>query len=79
MHAPREGTPAAHNVFRYSLPPYAPELNAIEPVFRAVKHLDLPERRCRTTADLLAAGDPAFTRVASTMIGQCHQQPRPAA
>lgn len=40
----------AHNVYFSYLPPYSPELNAIEPVFRAGKHLDLPERRYATTA-----------------------------
>jgi hypothetical protein len=48
-----------HNVYLSDLPPYSPELNAIEPVFRTVKHLDLPERRYATAADLEAAVDVA--------------------
>ncbi len=68
-----------HNVHLYYLPPYAPELNAIEPLFRAVKHLDLPERRYRTAADLEAAVDAAFARVEATVLGQRQQQPRLAA
>ena len=67
------------NVYLYYLPPYAPELNAIEPVFRAVKHLDLPERRYRTAAALEAAVDAAFARVEATLLGEPHQQPRRAA
>ena len=69
----------AHNVHLYYLPPYAPELNAIEPLFRAVKHLDLPERRYRTAADLEAAVDAAFARVEAKVLGQHRQQPRLAA
>ncbi len=67
------------NVYLYYLPPYSPELNAVEPVFRTVKHLDLPERRYRTAADLEAAVDAAFARVEATVLGQREDQPRPAA
>lgn len=69
----------AHNVHLWYLPPYAPELNAIEPVFRAVKHLDLPERRYATSADLEAAVDAAYARVEARVLGQCEHQPRLAA
>jgi hypothetical protein len=68
-----------HNVHSFYLPPYSPELNAIESVFRAVKHLDLPERRYRTAAALEAAVDAAFTRVEATLLGEPQQQPRLAA
>jgi len=67
------------NVFLYYLPPYAPELNAIEPVFRAVKHLDLPERRYRSAAELESAVDAAFARVEAKALGQHQHQPRLAA
>jgi DDE superfamily endonuclease len=39
----------------YYLPPYSPELNRIEPLWRHVKHEDLPTRSYRTLADLRAA------------------------
>ncbi len=68
-----------HNVYLYYLPPYAPELNAIEAVFRAVKHLDLPERRYATAAVLEAAVDEAYARVEATVLGQREAQPRLAA
>ncbi len=68
-----------HNVYLYHLPPYSPELNAIEPVFRAVKHLDLPERRYATAAALEAAVDEAFARVETEVLGQPPNQPRLAA
>ncbi len=64
-----------HNVSLDYLPPYSPELNAIEPVFRAVKHLDLPERRYATAAALEVAVDGAFARVEATVLGQ--HRPRP--
>jgi len=69
----------ARNLYLYYLPPYAPELNAIEPVFRAVKHLDLPERRYATTADLEAAVDAAFARVDAKARGKPQHQLRLAA
>lgn len=67
------------NVYLYYLPPYSPELNAIEPLFRAVKHLDLPERRYASAAALEAAVDDAFARVETNVLGQPHHQPRLAA
>ena len=67
------------NVHLYYLPPYAPELNAIEPVFRAVKHLDLPERLYPTATTLVAAVDAAFARVEAKVLGHCEYQPRLAA
>jgi len=69
----------AHNVHLYYLPPYSPELNAIEPVFRTVKHLDLPERRYRSAAALEAAVDAAFDRGEATLLGKPQQQLRLAA
>jgi hypothetical protein len=39
----------------YYLPPYSPELNRIEPLWRHVKHEELPTRSYRTLADLRAA------------------------
>ena len=70
--AVRRALPALrkHNVFLDYLPPYAPELNAIEPVFRTVKHLDRSERRYSTAADLAAAVDAAFVRVEARVLGQ---------
>ena len=77
----REALPALrrHSAYPYYLPPYSPELNAIEPRFRAVKHLDLPERRYRTAAELEAAVDAAFVRVEAKVLGERQQQPRLAA
>jgi DDE superfamily endonuclease len=71
--------PRARNVYLFDLPPYAPELNAIEPVFRAVTHLALPERRYASPAALVAAVDAAFTRVEARVCGRRDDQPRLAA
>ena len=42
------------------LPPYSPELNRIEPVFKQVKHHDIPVRSYTTKADLRAAVEAGF-------------------
>jgi len=39
----------------YYLPPYSPELNRIEPLWRHVKHAELPTRSYRTLEELRAA------------------------
>jgi hypothetical protein len=46
----------------YYLPPYSPELNRIEPLWRHVKHEGLPTRSYRTLDDLRAAVTDALTR-----------------
>lgn len=68
-----------HNGSLSYLPPYAPELNASEPIFRTVKHLDLPERRYHTAAELETAVDAAFVRVEAKVLGKPQHQLRLAA
>jgi putative transposase len=65
-------------VHLYYLPPYSPELNRIEPVFKAIKHYDLPERRYPTWETLEAAIDAAFARYHARLHESAHQ-PRKAA
>ncbi len=50
-----------------SLPPYRPELNPIEPVWRQAKHQDIPERSHPTDAALQAAVDAALSRRAQRL------------
>jgi hypothetical protein len=69
----------AQGVHLYYLPPYSPELNAIEPVFRVIKHDELPERRYATVPALLTAVHAAFTTYEETLIAKHRHQPRPAA
>ena len=60
------------------LPPYSPELNPIEPVWRQVKYQDIPERSHPTDAALQAAVDAALTDRARRIHESTHDLPRPA-
>jgi hypothetical protein len=51
----------AQRIYLFFLPPYSPELNAIEPVFRVIKHQELPQRTYPTDSALAEAVDTAFT------------------
>jgi putative transposase len=66
-------------VYLYYLPPYSPHLNAIEPVFRVIKHQGLPERRYTTVPALIAAVDTAFTTYEEHLITKHQHQLRSAA
>jgi putative transposase len=69
----------ARRIYFYFLPPYRPELNEIETVFRVVKPCDLPERVYTPLAALEAAVDGAYTRVEEKRLTQSAYQLRPAA
>ena len=60
----REALPRlrAIGVYLYYLPPYSPELNAIERLFRTIKHHELPERTYPTFDALQEAVHAAFAR-----------------
>jgi putative transposase len=47
-------------IYLYYLPAYSPELNRIEPVFKQVKHHDMPTRSFTTKADLRKAVEDGF-------------------
>jgi putative transposase len=51
-----------HGIYLYYLPPYSPELNAIERLFRTIKHHDLPDRTYPTLDQLTIAVEAAFAR-----------------
>ena len=51
---------AKQGIYLYYLPPYSPELNRIEPVFKQVKHHDMPTRSFTSKADLRAAVEAGF-------------------
>jgi transposase len=62
---------AARGTYLYYLPAYSPELNRIEPVFKRVKHHDIPVRSYTTKADLRTAvenGFEAFRRRAQSEV-----------
>nr|CAA9285899.1 hypothetical protein AVDCRST_MAG63-3966 [uncultured Armatimonadetes bacterium] len=71
--------------FLYYLPPYSPERNDIERLFRTVKYDDLPERRYPSIPLLDAAVQHAFTTAEERLLAnhacltQPLQQPRRAA
>jgi transposase len=69
----------ARRIYLYYLPPYSPELNAIEPRFRVIKHDDLPQRRSATVAALTAAIEIGFANDRARLHGKSQVQPRRAA
>jgi putative transposase len=65
----------AGQIYRYYLPPYSPELNAIEPVFRVIKHDDLPERRYAMVPALTDAVDAGFSNYRASLHAKSQAQP----
>jgi putative transposase len=63
-HFVREALPRLRErgVYLYYLPPYSPELNDIERLFRSIKHHELPERTYATFDALHDAVHRAFSR-----------------
>lgn len=80
-HVVREALPAlrAAAIHLYYLPPYSPHLNAIEPVFRVIKHHEMPERRYTSLAALRDAVTAAFTTYEEALIRKHRTYPRQAA
>src|SRR5688500_12780446 len=64
----------ARRIYFCFLPAYSPELNAIEPCFRVIKHDELPARVYTPLAALEAAVDEAYTRYETTLLTQCDTQ-----
>jgi len=75
-----EDTPAlaASDVHFCFLPPYSPELNPIEPVWRQVKYQDLPERSHPTDTALQTAVNAALANRAKRLQQATTNFPRPA-
>ena len=66
-------------IYLYYLPPYSPELNDIERLFRTIKHHELPERRYPTFDALDAAVVAAFERQETRRLSKPSTQPGKAA
>jgi hypothetical protein len=66
----QEAIPAleAANVFFFYLPSYSPELSEIEPIWKAVKHHEIPVRSHSQVKDLKAAVDEALTSKAEALL-----------
>jgi transposase len=60
------------------LPPYSPELNPIEPIWRQVKYQDLPERSHPTDTALQTAVEAALTERARRLAESTNELPRRA-
>ncbi len=77
----RVAMPELHKrrIYLYYLPPYSPELNDIEPLFRHLKHNEMPERSYKSIPDLKEALDHGLTNMEETLISKCELQLRPAA
>jgi transposase len=60
------------------LPPYSPELNPIEPIWKQVKYQDIPERSHPTDVALQAAVEAALAHRARILKETRHDLPRSA-
>ena len=70
---------AARGIYLYYLPAYSPELNRIEPVFKQVKHHDIPVRSYTTKADLRTAVEAGFDAFRRRLRANCDKELRLAA
>jgi putative transposase len=66
-------------IYLYYLPPYSPELNRIEPVFKQVKHHEMPTRSFTTRADLRKAVEDGFEAYRRRLQAKCDNELRLAA
>lgn len=64
----------AQRIYFYYLPPYSPDLNDVERLFRTIKHYDLPERTYATFDALEAAVQRAFTTRETALLQQSAHQ-----
>ena len=69
---------AAAGIYLYFLPPYSPELNEIEPVFRQVKYQEIPVRSHTTRAGLRESVESGFGGYRQKLRRKRQGQLRPA-
>jgi transposase len=67
---------AKQGIYLYYLPAYSPELNRIEPVFKQVKHHDMPVRSHTSKADLRKAVEDVFDSYRRRLAAKGDKQPR---
>ena len=70
---------SAAGIYLYFLPPYSPELNEIEPVFRQVKYQEIPERSHTTRIGLREAVERGFGNHGRRLPRKTPERLRPAA
>jgi DDE superfamily endonuclease len=80
-HVVRDALPALEErgIRLYYLPPYSPELNAIEPLFGVIKSTEMPERTYPSIPELLAAVNGGFSRSERRLLARPLRELRPAA
>jgi len=78
IRAARKGLADA-GIYLYYLPPYSPELNRIEPVFRQVKHQEIPQRSHTTRVGLREAVEGGFNNYGLRLRSNSQRELRPAA
>jgi putative transposase len=66
-------------IYLYYLPPYSPELNEIEAVFKQVKHHEIPQRSHTSKEELREAVEQGFNRYRLKLRPKPCNQLRPAA
>jgi transposase len=66
-------------IYLYYLPAYSPELNEIEPVFKQVKHHEIPQRSHTSKEELRGSVEQGFSSYAAKLNPKCDKQLRPAA
>ena len=70
---------AGLGIYLYYLPAYSPELNEIEPVFKQVKHHEIPRRRHTSREELRGSVEQGFETYAKKLSPKRDTQLRPAA
>jgi transposase len=70
---------ARRGVYLYYLPPYSPELNAIEAVFKQLKHHEMPRRSHTSKEELRQSVEQAFDSYRNRLRSKGDKELRPAA
>src|SRR4051794_14152739 len=70
---------ARRGIFLYFLPPYSPELNRIEPVFKQVKHHEISRRSHKSKAELRGSVEGGFETYGRKLDPKSEEKLRPAA
>ena len=66
-------------IFLYFLPAYSPELNRIEPVFKQIKHHEIPRRSHKSKSELRASVESGFESYGRKLDPKTVYELRPAA
>ena len=70
---------ARQGVYLYYLPAYSPDLNRIEPVFKQIKHHEIPRRSHKSKAELRASVESGFDSYGRKLDPKSGNKLRPAA